>query len=55
MNLQEIRNQMWVVVNNKPLRKAKDDEVKRWAALRIIETLRSETVTINKTSRTATS
>ena len=42
MQLQEIRNQMWVVVNGEPLRKAKESEVKRWATLRIIETLQME-------------
>ena len=55
MNLQEIRNQMWVVVNGTPLRKAKDDEVKRWAALRIIETLKSDSVLMKKTAKSTAS
>jgi hypothetical protein len=54
MNLQEIRNQMWVIVNDKPLRLAKDVEVKRWAALRIIETLQSDSVLIQNSAKTAT-
>lgn len=43
MQLQEIRNQMWVVVNGRPLRKAQENEVKRWATLRIIELLNRDT------------
>lgn len=42
MQLQEIRNQMWVIANGEPLRKAKESEVKRWAVLRIIEALQME-------------
>jgi hypothetical protein len=42
MQLQEIRNQMWIVDNGEPLRKAKESEVRRWATLRIIETLQAE-------------
>ena len=53
MKLQEIRNQMWVIVNDKPLRLAKDEEVKRWAALRIIETLQSDSIIIRKSAKTA--
>ena len=54
MKLQEIRNQMWVMVNDKPLRLANDEEVKRWAAMRIIETLRSDSVLIKKSAKAAT-
>ncbi len=42
MQLQEIRNQMWVVVNGQPVRQAKDNEVKLWAVLRLIEMLKNE-------------
>lgn len=42
MQLQEIRNQMWVVDNGQPVRQAKDNEVKRWAVLRLIEMLKNE-------------
>lgn len=42
MQLQEIRNQMWVITNGEPLRKAKENEIKRWAVIRIIETLQME-------------
>lgn len=44
MQLQEIRNQMWVIVNGEPLRKAKDVEVKRWAVLQIIQLLQTESI-----------
>ncbi len=44
MQLQEIRNQMWVMVNGEPLRKAKEVEVKRWAILQIIQLLQAERV-----------
>jgi hypothetical protein len=42
MQLQEIRNQMWVVVNGEPLRKAKENEVKRWAVQKIIKALQAD-------------
>jgi len=42
MQLQEIRNQMWVITNGEPLRKAKESEIKRWAVLRIIEALQMD-------------
>lgn len=33
---------MWVVVNGQPVRQAKDNEVKRWAVLRLIEMLKND-------------
>lgn len=53
MQLQEIRNQMWVVVNGQPVRQAKDNEVKRWAVLRLIEMLKNDKTTSRPTPRPA--
>ncbi|MBE7530614.1 MAG: hypothetical protein HND44_20000 [Chloroflexi bacterium] len=53
MQLQEIRNQMWVVVNGQPVRRAKDNEVKRWAVLRLIEMLKNDKITSCPTPRPA--
>ncbi|HRQ41035.1 MAG TPA: hypothetical protein PLD25_24225 [Chloroflexota bacterium] len=53
MQLQEIRNQMWVVVNGQPVRQAKDNEVKRWAVLRLIEMLKNEKTTPHRATRPA--
>ncbi|MCL4262390.1 MAG: hypothetical protein KJ069_04215 [Anaerolineae bacterium] len=54
MQLQEIRNQMWVVDNGQPVRQAKDNEVKRWAVLRLIKMLQTEKTTL-RPPRPATS
>ncbi len=53
MQLQEIRNQMWVVVNGQPVRQAKDNEVKRWAVLRLIEMLKNDKTSPRPTPRPA--
>lgn len=54
MQLQQIRNQMWVVANGQPLRKAQENEVKRWATVRLIETLKGEPVVMQPpTAKTA--
>ena len=42
MKLKEIRSQMWVIVNGRPARRASEREVKRWAALRLIENLNTQ-------------
>ncbi len=41
MKLQEIRNKMWVTVNGRPTRLAKDEEIRRWAAQEIVKRLQA--------------
>ena len=44
MQIKQVRNQMWVFIDNKPVRQALDSEVKRWATTMLIQSLQAESV-----------
>ena len=47
MQIKKVRNQMWVFEDNKPVRQAKESEVKRWATHQLILRLQAEQPTTN--------
>lgn len=47
MQIKKVRNQMWVFEDNKPVRQAKESEVKRWAANRLIQSLQADPPSTN--------
>lgn len=42
MQIKKVRNQMWVFEDNKPVRQAKESEVKRWATNQLILRLQAD-------------
>ncbi len=47
MQIKKVRNQMWVFEDNKPVRQAKESEVKRWATTQLIERLQADSPNAN--------
>jgi hypothetical protein len=49
MQIKQVRNQMWIFVDNQPVRPALDSEVKRWATNKLIQSLQTDSISTQNT------